>query len=138
VFGCVVASEFEATIATHPFGNTPEAEFYWWDFLLIVARPQDCKKQQFATSWAEKLMNGGSWVFFNEQWSMLHCSWVSSMNSSTVSAGPIRFNIKNALNRVRSNKIKNIFLIFHCVLFKKLMLNIIQWHYKLDGDRLMM
>jgi len=50
VFGCVVASAFEATTATHPFGNTPKAEFYWWDLLLIVARPQDCKKQQFAAS----------------------------------------------------------------------------------------
>jgi hypothetical protein len=41
------------------------------------------------------------------------------------------------LNRVRSKKIKKIFLIFNCVLFGKLMLNIIQWHYKLDGDSLM-
>jgi hypothetical protein len=60
VFGCVVASAFEATTATHPFGNTPKAEFYWWDLLLIVARPQDCKKQQFAASSAGKLMNSGA------------------------------------------------------------------------------
>jgi hypothetical protein len=92
VFGCVVASAFEATTATHPFGNTSKAEFYWWDLLLIVA-----------------------------------CSTVHGfLPCSTVPAGPVRLNAKNALNRVRSNKIKKIFLIFNCVLFKKLMLNIIQ------------
>jgi hypothetical protein len=50
VFSCVVASAFEATTATHSFGNTSKAEFYWWDLLLIMAQPQDCKKQQFAAS----------------------------------------------------------------------------------------
>jgi hypothetical protein len=30
------------------------------------------------------------------------------------------------LNRIRSNKIKKIFFIFNCVLFEKLVLNIIQ------------
>jgi hypothetical protein len=50
VFGCVVASAFEATTATHPFGNAPTADFYWWGLPLIVARPQVCKKQQFAAS----------------------------------------------------------------------------------------
>jgi len=51
------------------------------------------------------------------------------MNSgacSTVPAEPVRFNVKNTLNRVRSNKIKKIFLIFNCVLFEKIVLNIIQ------------
>jgi len=50
VFGCVVASAFEATTVTHPFGNAPTADFYWWGLPLIVARPQVCKKQQFAAS----------------------------------------------------------------------------------------
>jgi len=50
VFDCVVTSAFEAITATHLFSNTPKAEFYWWNLLLIVARPQDCKKQQFAAS----------------------------------------------------------------------------------------
>jgi len=132
VFGCMIASAFEATIATHPFSNTSKVKFYWWDLMLIVARPQNCKKQQFAASWVGKLMNSGA------------CSTVhgfSLMNSgacSTVPTGPVWFNAKNALNRVRSNKIKKIFLIFNCVLFEKLMLNIIQWHYKLDEDRLKM
>ena len=51
------------------------------------------------------------------------------MNSgacSTVPAGPVQFNAKNTLNRVRSNKIKKIFFIFNCVLLKKIVLNIIQ------------
>jgi hypothetical protein len=48
VFGYVVASK--ATIATHSFDNTSKADFYWWDLRLIVAQPQDCKKQQFAAS----------------------------------------------------------------------------------------
>jgi hypothetical protein len=78
-----------------------------------------------------------SWVSFNEQWSMLHCpwmfmlycSWVFSMDSgacSTVPVGLVQFNAKNTLNRVRSNKIKKIFFIFNCVLFEKIVLNIIQ------------
>jgi hypothetical protein len=50
VFGCVVASVFETTIAAHPFGNAPTADFYWWGLPLIVAPPQVCKKQQFAAS----------------------------------------------------------------------------------------
>jgi hypothetical protein len=50
VFGCVVASVFEATTATHLFGNALTANFYWWGLPLIVARPQVCKKQQFAAS----------------------------------------------------------------------------------------
>ena len=50
VFGCVVASAFEATTATPPFGNAPTTDFYWWGLPLIVARPQVCKKQQFAAS----------------------------------------------------------------------------------------
>jgi len=50
VFGCVVASAFEVTTVTHPFGNAPTAYFYWWGLPLIVARPQVCKKQQFAAS----------------------------------------------------------------------------------------
>jgi len=50
VFGCVVASAFEATTATHLFGNVSTTDFYWWDLPLIVARPQVCKKQQFAAS----------------------------------------------------------------------------------------
>jgi len=29
VFGCVVASAFEGTTATHPFGNASTADFYW-------------------------------------------------------------------------------------------------------------
>ena len=74
--------------------------------MLIVARLQVCKKQQFAASWAGKLMN--SEVCF------------------TVPAGPVRFNAKNVLNQVQSNKIKKIFFIFNCVLFEKLVLNIIQ------------
>jgi len=50
----------------------------------------------------------------------------------------VRFNAKNALNQVLPHKIKNIyFLIFNCVLFEKLVLNIIQLLHKLDGDRLM-
>jgi purine-cytosine permease-like protein len=40
----------EAITGTHLFGNTPKVEFCWWDLLLIVTRPQDCKKQQFAAS----------------------------------------------------------------------------------------
>jgi len=42
-------------------------------------------------------------VFFHEQWSMLYCSWVFSMDSgaySTVPVGPVRFNAKNTLNQV--------------------------------------
>jgi len=50
MFGCVVASAFEATTVTHPFGNAPTTDFYWWGLPLIVARPQVCKKQQFAAS----------------------------------------------------------------------------------------
>jgi hypothetical protein len=50
VFGCVVASAFEATTATHPFDNAPTTDFYWWGLPLIVTRPQVCKKQQFAAS----------------------------------------------------------------------------------------
>jgi len=38
VFGCVVASVFEATTAIHPFGNAPTTNFYWWGLPLIVAR----------------------------------------------------------------------------------------------------
>jgi len=40
MFGCVVASAFEATTAIHPFGNAFIADFYWWGLPLIVARPQ--------------------------------------------------------------------------------------------------
>jgi len=50
VFGCVIDFMFEATITIHPFDNILKAKFYWWDLLLIMARPQDYKKQQFATS----------------------------------------------------------------------------------------
>jgi hypothetical protein len=50
VFGFVVASAFEATTSTQPFGNAPTTNLYWWGLLLIVARPQVCKKQQFAAS----------------------------------------------------------------------------------------
>jgi len=57
---------------------------------------------------------------------------------STVSARPVRFNAKNTLNRVRSNKIKKIFFIFKCVLFEK---NSVKHYsmtlYKLDEARLM-
>jgi len=28
VFGCVVASAFEATTTAHPFGNAPTTDFY--------------------------------------------------------------------------------------------------------------
>jgi len=34
--------------------------------------------------------------------------------------------LKNTLNRVQPSKIKNIF--FNCILFEKLVFNIIQWH----------
>jgi hypothetical protein len=61
----------------------------------------------------------------------------------------VRFNAKNALNQVLPYKIKKIYkyiyiyiyiyiyFIFNCVLFEKLVLNIIKLLHKLDGDRLM-
>ena len=54
VFGCVVASAFEATTTTQPFGNAPTTDLYWWALLLIVAQPQVYKKQLFAASCAGK------------------------------------------------------------------------------------
>jgi hypothetical protein len=59
MFGCVVASAFEATTVTHPFGNAPTTDFYWWGLPLIVARPQVCKKQQLSLK-------------THEQWSTVH------------------------------------------------------------------
>jgi hypothetical protein len=59
----------------------------------------------------------------------------ASCDEKTFMAGPVRFNAKNALNQVRLNKIKK--NIFNCILLEKLVLNIIQWLYKLDVDRLM-
>jgi hypothetical protein len=70
------------------------------------------KKQLVAASWDEKTHE-----------TMLHCSRVAFL---PVPAEPFRFNAKNALNQVRPNKIKKIFFIFNCVLFIKLVLNIIQ------------
>ena len=122
VFGCVVVSAFEATTATHPFGNPPTADFYWWGLPLIVTRPQVCIC--CFLSWKTHEQFHCSWGSFNEQWTMLHCSWFSSMlycswvfsmdsgACSTVPVGPVRFNAKNILNRVRSNKIKKYFLFF--------------------------
>jgi len=83
VFGCVVASAFEATTATHPFGNAPTADFYWWGLPLIVTRPQVCIC--CFLSWKTHEQFHCSWGSFNEQWTMLHCSWFSSMNSGACS-----------------------------------------------------
>jgi hypothetical protein len=74
-------------------------------------------------------MEHGSLLMGFKHWTVEH--------GSTVPAGPIRFNAKNRLNQVRPNKIKKSFFIFNCVLFRKLVLNIIQWLHKLNGDRLM-
>jgi hypothetical protein len=52
-------------------------------------------------------------------------SCAKKTHDSTVPDGLVQFKAKNALNRVRPIKIKKN-IIFNCVLFEKLSLNIIQ------------
>jgi len=52
-------------------------------------------------------------------------SCVNSGACSMVPVRPVQFKAKNTLNQILSNKIQNIFFIFNCILFKKLVLNII-------------
>jgi hypothetical protein len=78
---------------------------YLWDLLLIVAQPQVYKKQLWAASCAGKTHE------------LLHCSWVF-FHEQCVPAGPVRFKVKNALNRIRSNKINKYFL-FLIVFYSK-------------------
>jgi hypothetical protein len=72
-----------------------------------VVVPQVYKKQLFAASCAKKT---------HAQWS----------HAPLFRPDRVWFKAKNALNRVRPSKIKKIFFIFNYVLFKKLVLNIIQ------------
>ena len=64
----------------------------------------------------------------NAAW--LYCSREHWRHFPLFRSDRVWYKAKNTLNRVRPSKIKKKFIfIFNCVLFKNLVLNIIQWHY---------
>ena len=113
-----VASIFYLKRRCNLFGKKNKYNLLFMDFNIFAFEMQGKGKQVIAASCADSSLNSVAWLYcLREQWRhfpLFRQDWVW-------------FKAQNALNWVQPSKIKNknYFLFFNCVLFEKLVFNII-------------